>query len=198
MIEALLPLVAYLAGSVSSAILVSRLLGLPDPRAQGSKNPGATNVLRLGGKKAAALTLAGDMLKGLLPVLAAHALQAPGWSNWIVPACALGAFLGHLYPVFFGFKGGKGVATLLGALLGLSWLVGLAVIATWLVVAFLFRYSSLAALSAALAAPFYCLWLLPTPLYAATVAVMSTLLWWRHRSNIRNLLAGTEGRLGAG
>ena len=135
----------YLFGSISTAIIVCKLMGLPDPRTQGSRNPGATNVARLGGKKAAALTLAGDMLKGLLPVTIAHAL---GSDATILAGTALAAFLGHLYPVFFGFQGGKGVATALGVIYGLYWPVGLLTSAVWLIMAVLFRYSSLAALVA--------------------------------------------------
>lgn len=187
--------VAYLLGSISSAVIVGRLLGTADPRTQGSGNPGATNMLRIGGKKAGAITLVGDMLKGLIAVLVARAIGAGA----DVQALAAGAaFLGHLFPVFFGFKGGKGVATALGALLGLQWSVGLLVIGTWLAMAALFRYSSLAALIAAAAAPFYMWWLKPEPVVIAAVVVMGVLLYWRHRSNIRNLLSGTEGRINLG
>ncbi len=186
-------LVAYLLGSLSSAIITCRLMGLPDPRSGGSGNPGATNVLRLGGKKAAAITLAGDMLKGLLPVLAVRALGA---DITIQSAVAVAAFLGHLYPVFFGFRGGKGVATVLGVLLGLHWPVGLMTIGSWLIIAKGFRISSLAALIAILLTPLYLLWLKPEPSLLAAVIFMGTLLFWRHRSNIRNLLHGEEGRIG--
>jgi len=184
---------AYLAGSVSSAIIVCRLLGLPDPRGEGSGNPGATNVLRIGGKKAAAITLIGDMLKGIIPVLVAKALGATIAVQAVV---AVAAFLGHLYPVFFGFRGGKGVATLIGVLLGLHWQVGLLTIATWLVIAKVFRISSLAALLSILVTPVYIWWLIPEPSLLAAIVFMAALLFWRHRSNIRNLLQGTEGRLG--
>lgn len=180
----------YLLGSISSAILVCRMLRLPDPRTQGSGNPGATNVLRVGGKKAAAVTLLGDMLKGLLPVLAAHAL---GMATPILAAVAMAAILGHLFPVFFGFRGGKGVATSLGALLGAAWPVGLAVVATWLVVFALTRISSLSALTAFVLAPFYAWWLQGEAVFVAAVALITLLLIWRHRSNIRKLLGGTEG-----
>jgi glycerol-3-phosphate acyltransferase PlsY len=193
--HALLILIAYLFGSLSAAILLCRLLGLPDPRTQGSGNPGATNVLRIGGKKAAAATLFLDMLKGLLPVLLARALEAP---VEIQAATAFAAFLGHLYPVFFRFQGGKGVATALGVLLGLNGLVGLATIATWLVMAFVFRISSLAALTAMLLTPGY-FWLLdrqPPLLFA--MGLITLMLFWRHRSNIRKLLAGTEGKISLG
>jgi glycerol-3-phosphate acyltransferase PlsY len=188
-------LAAYLLGSIASAVIVGRLLGTADPRSQGSGNPGATNMLRIGGKKAGAITLVGDMLKGLIAVLIARAFD----TGAEVQALAAGAaFLGHLFPVFFGFRGGKGVATALGALLGLQWTVGLLVIATWIVMALLFRYSSLAALIAAAAAPIYMWWLRPEPAVIAVSLLMSVLLYWRHRSNIRNLLSGTEGRINLG
>jgi acyl phosphate:glycerol-3-phosphate acyltransferase len=183
---------AYLAGSISSAIIVCRLLGLPDPRGEGSGNPGATNVLRIGGKKAAAITLIGDMLKGLIPVLVAKLLGAPLGVQAMV---AVAAFLGHLYPVFFGFRGGKGVATALGVLLGLHWQVGLLTIATWLVIAKLFKVSSLAALLSLLVTPLYIWWLIPERSLIAAIVFMVALLFWRHRSNIRNLIQGTEGRI---
>jgi len=183
----------YLLGSLSSAIITCRLLGLPDPRSQGSGNPGATNVLRIGGKKAAAITLIGDMLKGLLPVLAAKLLGA---DVSIQAAVAVAAFLGHLYPLFFGFKGGKGVATALGVLLGLHWPVGLLTIATWLVIAKVFKISSLAALLAILVTPLYIWWLIPKQSLSIAMLFMGTLLFWRHRSNIKGLLAGREGKIG--
>jgi glycerol-3-phosphate acyltransferase PlsY len=186
-------LVGYLLGSLSSAIITCRLMGLPDPRSGGSGNPGATNVLRLGGKKAAAITLAGDMLKGLLPVLVVKALGA---DITVQSAVAVAAFLGHLYPVFFGFRGGKGVATMLGVLLGLHWPAGLLTIASWLVIAKGLKISSLAALIAILLAPLYVLWLKPEPPLLAAVIFMAALLFWRHRSNIRNLLRGEEGSIG--
>lgn len=192
-LEIVLIVLGYLVGSISSAIVVCRLMGLPDPRTQGSGNPGATNVLRVGGKKAAALTLAGDMLKGLLPVLLASSL--PQVSDRALALVGLAAFFGHLYPVFFGFRGGKGVATGLGVLLGFSWWVGLATIATWLAVAFLLRISSLSALTAMLLAPFYVWWLRPDTALIAAAAVMTAVLYWRHRSNIANLLKGTEDRI---
>ncbi|MGD8672574.1 MAG: glycerol-3-phosphate 1-O-acyltransferase PlsY [Thiogranum sp.] len=183
---------AYLAGSVSSAIIVCRLLGLPDPRGEGSGNPGATNVLRIGGKKAAAITLIGDMLKGIIPVLLAKLLGA---TLAVQAMVAVAAFLGHLYPVFFGFRGGKGVATTIGVLLGLHWQVGLLTVATWLVIAKVFRISSLAALLSILVTPVYIWWLIPEPSLLAAMLFMAALLFWRHRSNIRNLFQGTEGRL---
>lgn len=185
-------LLAYLFGSVSTAIIVCRAMGLPDPRTQGSGNPGATNVLRLGGKKAAALTLVGDLLKGLVPVLIARLLTQ---EEAVLVAAGLAAFLGHLYPLFFRFQGGKGVATAMGVLLGLSWPVALAAAGIWLVMAKVFRISSLSALTAAVLAPFL-MWGLDgrTPFIAMSM-IISALLLWRHRSNIQNLVAGTEGRI---
>jgi glycerol-3-phosphate acyltransferase PlsY len=185
----------YLFGSISTAIIVCRLMGLPDPRTEGSRNPGATNVARIGGKKAAALTLFGDMLKGLLPVLIAHALHADAT---VLAGTALAAFLGHLYPVFFAFQGGKGVATALGVTFGLHWPVGLLTAGTWLVVALLFRTSSLAALTASLAIPAGFAWLWPEPVLVGSMCLMTALLYWRHRSNIANLLSGKEGRISFG
>ena len=188
-----LPLLAYLLGSVSSAVVIARVMGLPDPRETGSKNPGATNILRYGGKTAAILTLAGDILKGVAAVLIARALTADAM---IIALTGFAAFLGHLFPVFFGFRGGKGVATALGVWLALNLWVGLALIVTWVLMAALFRYSSLSALMASLAAPLYVAWLSPGAPYLATMIVMSVILIFRHRSNIRNLMAGTEGKIG--
>lgn len=188
----LLILAAYLLGSVSSAIIVCRLMGLPDPRTQGSKNPGATNVLRIGGKRAAAITLVGDSLKGLLPMLAGHLL---GVGPAALAGIGVAAFLGHLYPVFFGFQGGKGVATALGVQLGLDWPIGLSVAAIWLFVAKVLKISSLSALISMALAPVI-VWLFwPEPTLIGMQLVITGLLFWRHRSNIRNLLAGTEDRL---
>jgi glycerol-3-phosphate acyltransferase PlsY len=185
----------YLFGSISTAIIVCKLMGLPDPRTEGSRNPGATNVARLGGKKAAALTLAGDMLKGLVPVLIARALHA---DSTILAATALAAFLGHLYPVFFGFQGGKGVATALGVIYGLHWPVGLLTTGIWLAMALVFRYSSLAALTAILLTPLCFMWLLPERPIVIAMVVLAMLLFWRHRSNIANLLSGEEGKISFG
>ena len=185
----------YLFGSVSAAIIVCRLMGLPDPRTTGSRNPGATNVARIGGKRAAILTLLGDMLKGLVPVLIAHALDA---GAVILAGTALAAFLGHLYPLFFGFQGGKGVATALGVSYGLDWRAGLAISAIWLLVALVFRYSSLAALTAIALTPAVFYWLMPEPAIIAAMTVLAVLLFWRHRSNIANLLSGKEGRISFG
>jgi glycerol-3-phosphate acyltransferase PlsY len=188
-----LPLLAYLLGSVSSAVVIARLMGLQDPRETGSKNPGATNILRYGGKAAAILTLAGDILKGVIAVLIARALTA---DDVIIVLSGFAAFLGHLFPVFFGFRGGKGVATALGVWLALSPWVGLLLLATWVLMAVLFRYSSLSALTASVAAPLYVAWLSPGMPYLATMIVMSAILIFRHRSNIRNLLAGSEAKIG--
>jgi glycerol-3-phosphate acyltransferase PlsY len=189
MMEWLFVPAAYLLGSISSAIIVCRLMGLPDPRGQGSGNPGATNVMRIGGKKAAAITLAGDMLKGLIPVLAAKAFGA---SELVLLSVALAAFLGHLYPLFFGFRGGKGVATGFGVLLGVSWALGLAVFATWLLVYKLFKVSSLSALTAAVLTPAYA-WLVTGSInMVMATLLLSGLSLWRHKSNIRRLLTGEE------
>ncbi|HRZ05866.1 MAG TPA: glycerol-3-phosphate 1-O-acyltransferase PlsY [Candidatus Competibacteraceae bacterium] len=183
----------YLAGSISTAILVCRAMGLPDPRSEGSRNPGATNVLRFGGKKAAAITLAGDFLKGLLPVLFA---RLAGLEEIGLALTALAAFLGHLYPVFFGFEGGKGVATAFGAILGLSWPVALVALAIWLFMAFVVRISSLSALTAAALTPLLGWWFSLPPAYNVAILAMVILLIWRHRSNIRNLLSGAEDKIG--
>jgi len=188
----LVPL-AYLLGSLSTAVIVSRVLGLPDPREQGSKNPGATNVLRLGGKKAAVITLVGDAMKGLIPVVIAQYL---GVTPDMLAAVGLAAFLGHLYPVFFGFKGGKGVATALGVLTGFSGWVGLSVLATWLLMAWLFRISSLAALTAAALAPVFVWFLVHSAVLTAAALTMTFLLISRHRGNIERLLRGEESRIG--
>ena len=199
---------AYLLGSISSAIIVCHLMGLPDPRTQGSGNPGATNVLRIGGpkaRKAAAITLFGDSLKGFLPMFATHLLGAAGLVDsgaWLLAAVALAAFLGHLYPIFFGFKGGKGVATALGVQFGLFLPIGAAVAAIWLFVAKVLKVSSASALVSMAAAPLL-VWLL-WPLHAKSgtgvlvgmQTLITLILFWRHRSNIRNLMAGTEGRIG--
>lgn len=189
MMEWLLVPFAYLTGSVSSAIIVCKLMGLADPRENGSGNPGATNVMRIGGKKAAAITLVGDALKGLIPVLIAKAL---GVDTMVLSAVVFAAFLGHLYPVFFGFKGGKGVATSLGVTLGVAWLLGLAVSGTWLLVYKIGKISSLSALVAAVLTPFY-VWLIVGDAYLiVTFALISAVLLWRHRGNIQRLLDGRE------
>lgn len=190
-------LFSYLIGSISFAVVTSKLFKLPDPRTFGSKNPGATNVLRTGKKAAAALTLLGDAAKGWLAVFLALRF-APGFGldDGTIAACVLAVFLGHVYPVFFGFHGGKGVATALGILLALNAWLGLALLATWLVVTLIWRISSLSALIAAGCAPFYAWFLLPSKTLFAGVVVVSLLLAWRHQSNIRNLLSGKESAIG--
>lgn len=190
-------LAAYLIGSLSFAVIVSRLMGLNDPRTYGSGNPGATNVLRSGNKAAAVLTLLFDALKGFLPVWAVAQFGGRfGLGDGTVALVGIAAFLGHLWPVFFRFRGGKGVATAAGVLLGINWMLGLATLATWLIVAFFFRYSSLAALVAAVFAPFYQLLIWGGGPIAVTVTVMGLLLIWRHSANIQKLLKGTESKLG--
>lgn len=195
LISLILPLMGYLFGSISSAVIVSKMMGLKDPRTEGSGNPGATNVLRLGGKKAAIITLIGDVLKGLLPVIIASALTDGAW----IPALtAAAAFLGHLFPVFFGFKGGKGVATASGAIIGLSPAIAGMLFITWVTVAVISRYSSLSALVAAVLAPLYAWWLgLPVPTVLAIVLIAVVLIW-RHRENISRLRAGTESKIKLG
>ncbi|MCH8079256.1 MAG: glycerol-3-phosphate 1-O-acyltransferase PlsY [Proteobacteria bacterium] len=195
-------LLAYLLGSVSSAVIVCKLLQLEDPRTQGSKNPGATNVLRLYGKKAAIPTLVGDVLKGVVPVVIGHSLNS---SDMILACIGLAAFSGHLFPVFFHFKGGKGVATFVGVLLGTYWVLGLAFMGTWLLMAAIFRYSSLSGLTAAAMTPAYTALLLESSLNTSfnsewlifSTLLMAILLFWRHTSNIKNLLSGKEDKIGA-
>lgn len=184
---------AYCMGSVSTAILVSRALSLSDPREVGSGNPGATNVLRYAGKKAAAVTLLGDALKGVIPVLVARALDIEPPALTLIGAAA---FLGHLYPVFYGFRGGKGVATILGVTLALNLHIGLTFIAVWLLMAAALRYSSLAALSATVAMPISAWFFGERPGAIAIYAAMAALIIWRHRSNIGNLVHGREKRIG--
>ena len=193
MTDILLIVGGYLFGSISTAIVVCRLMGLPDPRGVGSGNPGATNVLRLGGKKAAAVTLFGDMLKGFVPALAA---VLTGQRPEVIALVALAAFLGHLYPIFFRFEGGKGVATALGVLFGLSWMVGGATAATWLVTAAITRISSLSALVAMAIAPGYVWWVFQSMALTVAMGVMTVLLYWRHRENIRRILSGEEKKIG--
>jgi glycerol-3-phosphate acyltransferase PlsY len=190
-------LFAYLLGSLSFAVIVSRLMGLGDPRSYGSGNPGATNVLRSGNKLAAILTLVLDALKGYLPVLAVVLWGEPhGLGEGSASAVGVAAFLGHVWPVFFRFQGGKGVATAAGVLFGLNPLLGLATLLTWAIVAFFTRYSSLAAIAAAVFAPFYELLIWDAGPIAMAAVVMGLLLIWRHSANISKLLAGTESRLG--
>jgi acyl phosphate:glycerol-3-phosphate acyltransferase len=193
---------AYLLGSLTFAVFVCKLLGLPDPRSYGSNNPGASNVLRSGSKLAAILTLLLDALKGFVPVLLVKLYGKPyGMEDGTVALVGLAAFFGHLYPIFFKFKGGKGVATAAGVILAISWPLGLATLGTWLIIAYFFRYSSLAALVSAIFAPVYYLmgdaaaWSTETPITAALI-VMGAMLVYAHRENITRLLKGTESRLG--
>lgn len=191
----LLIVLAYLLGSISTAIITCKLMGLPDPRTVGSNNPGATNVLRHGGKKAAAITLLGDLLKGLIPVLVARYVFGVSDYTWLI-LIGIAAFLGHLYPVFYGFKGGKGVATAIGVFLGVNLWGGLAFVATWLIMAKGFKISSLAALIATALSPIY-FWVLSDGHGWLTLGVVfiAVLIFWRHQSNIRNLLSGKEDKI---
>ena len=193
---------AYLLGSVSFAVLVSKLMGLPNPHSYGSKNPGATNVLRTGNKKAAILTLLGDSLKGFIAVmLAKWILQDQAEPAWFIGGVALAVFLGHVFPIWHRFQGGKGVATAAGVLFGLHWVLGLAALSTWLIMAFFFRYSSLAALTTAIFAPLFAylmFFLQQTISQISSIAVLmiGIVLIWRHQSNIQKLMNGTEGKIG--
>jgi glycerol-3-phosphate acyltransferase PlsY len=196
-------LAAYLVGSLAFAVIISRVMGLSDPRTFGSKNPGATNVLRSGNKAAAIVTLLFDALKGFVPVLLVKLYgRKYGMGDTTMALVGLAAFLGHLYPVFFRFQGGKGVATFFGVIFGIHWLLGVATGLTWLIIAYFFRYSSLASLVAAVFAPtFYLLgnriqWYSEPPV-AVALFLMALLLAWRHRANIQRLLQGKESRLGA-
>ena len=190
---------AYLIGSLSFAVIVSKFYGLDDPRNYGSGNPGATNVLRSGRKKAAALTLLGDALKGLVAVLLARWLQSYfGLADEVVAAVAVTVLVGHMWPLFFGFKGGKGVATALGVLLALSWPVALICAAVWLMMAFGLKISSLAALTATVISPLAAMFLVQQPSWQAAIAVIAALVLLRHRSNIQNLLSGKESKIGSG
>ena len=193
LIEYIVIFASYLIGSLSSAIIVCKLMHLPDPRGEGSGNPGATNVLRFGGKKAAAITLAGDMLKGLIPVLI---VKYMGMSNQIIALVGFAAFLGHLYPVFFQFKGGKGVATMLGVMFGFSWWIGLATAGTWLFMAKIVKISSLPALVATALAPVYVWYWFNDVTAIGLTIIMTVILFWRHRSNIQNMVKGTEDAIG--
>lgn len=188
----LLPVVGYLCGSLASAVIVCRLMKLPDPRSEGSGNPGATNVLRLGGKKAAALTLAGDFLKGVIPVLLAYLLSG---RPSVMASTAVAAVVGHMYPVFFQFKGGKGVATAFGAVTGLVYPVALFMGAVWVLTAMATRYASLASMAAAVAAPLFALVFIQQFAYAVALAIMAALLVYRHRGNIQRLRDGTESEI---
>ena len=197
----LIPL-AYLIGSISFAVVVSKCMNLPDPHSYGSGNPGATNVLRTGNKLAAALTFLGDALKGYLAVMLARVLLGDqsltaSLGSWVLCGVVLAVFLGHLFPIFHGFKGGKGVATACGILFGVNAILGVATLSTWIIVAVFLRYSSLAALAAAIFGPIYFVFLFGfQPMGIALLAVCSLLIW-RHRSNIQNLLNGTESRIGS-
>ena len=200
---AVVVLLSYLLGSLSFAVIVSKFMGLSDPRSYGSKNPGATNVLRSGNKLAAILTLLFDALKGWAPVFGVVNFGSVwGFADGTAALAGLAAFLGHLYPVFFRFQGGKGVATALGVLMGVNPVLGLAIAMTWLAIAWFFRYSSLAALMAAVLAPVYyamagdLVWSFQGPILGL-LCVMGILLIWRHRDNVNRLLAGTESKLGA-
>ena len=187
-----LPILGYLCGSLASAIIVCRVMKLPDPRKQGSGNPGATNVLRLGGKKAAGLTLAGDVLKGAVPVLLAHLLSD---SPAILAATAVAAIVGHMYPVFFQFKGGKGVATTFGAVAALVYPVALFMGAIWILAAMATRYASLASMAAAVAAPLFALVFIQESAYVVALTIIAALLVYRHRDNIQRLRQGTESEI---
>jgi glycerol-3-phosphate acyltransferase PlsY len=194
--------IAYLIGSISFAVVVSKCMRLPDPHTYGSKNPGATNVLRTGNKLAAVLTLIGDALKGFLALMLARAVigdpPIPVYlDSWLVCAVAIAVFLGHLFPIFHRFQGGKGVATACGILFGVSSVLGAATLGTWIIVALFLRYSSLAALSAAIFGPLYCVFLFGLHPIVLALVVISLLLIWRHRSNIANLLNGNESRIGS-
>ncbi|MFM0052847.1 glycerol-3-phosphate 1-O-acyltransferase PlsY [Caballeronia grimmiae] len=201
MIYLIVAVASYLIGSISFAVVVSKAMGLADPRSYGSGNPGATNVLRTGNKRAAILTLIGDAFKGWLPVWlvghfgAGYGLDATGLAT-VVALSAIAVFLGHLYPVFFRFQGGKGVATAAGVLLAIHPVLGLATLLTWLIIAFFFRYSSLAALVAAAFAPLFQVFLFGPSRVSLAVLAMSALLVWRHRANISKLIAGKESRIG--
>ena len=197
----LIPL-AYLIGSISFAVVVSKCMRLPDPHSYGSGNPGATNVLRTGNKLAAVLTLIGDALKGYFAVMLARVLLGDEsltstLGSWVLCGVVVAVFLGHLSPIFHGFKGGKGVATACGILFGINWALGLATLSTWMIVALFMRYSSLAALAAAIFGPIYFVFLFGFQPMGLALLVVCFLLIWRHRSNIQNLMNGTESRIGS-
>jgi acyl phosphate:glycerol-3-phosphate acyltransferase len=189
--------VAYLIGSVSFAVIVSRVFALPDPRSYGSGNPGATNMLRTGRRSAAALTLLGDVAKGWLAVFLARSVADAGMIEVTEAAAAAAVVVGHAYPLFHRFQGGKGVATVLGVLAGLNLYLAGGAIATWVIIAFFFRISSLAALVSAVLAPVFCYLLYGLHPFTAAVAAIALLIIYRHKANIRNLLAGTETRIGS-
>jgi glycerol-3-phosphate acyltransferase PlsY len=201
-LDLLLIPIAYLMGSISFAVVVSKCMRLPDPHSYGSGNPGATNVLRTGNKLAAVLTLIGDALKGYLAVMLARVLLGDESltstvNSWLLCGVVIAVFLGHLFPIFHGFKGGKGVATACGILFGINWILGLATLSTWIIVAAFMRYSSLAALAAAIFGPIYFVFLFGFQPMGIALLIVCLLLVWRHRSNIQNLLNGTEGRIGS-
>jgi glycerol-3-phosphate acyltransferase PlsY len=194
--------IAYLIGSISFAVVVSKCMRLPDPHTYGSGNPGATNVLRTGNKLAAVLTLIGDALKGYIAVVLARVLLGDEsltstLGSWVLSGVVIAVFLGHLFPIFHGFKGGKGVATACGILFGINWILGAATLSTWIIVAMFMRYSSLAALAAAVFGPIYFVFLFGFQPMGAALLVVCALLIWRHRSNIQNLMNGTESRIGS-
>lgn len=194
--------IAYLIGSISFAVVVSKCMRLPDPHTYGSGNPGATNVLRTGNKLAAVLTLIGDALKGYIAVMLARILLgdeslSSTLDSWVLCGVVIAVFLGHLFPIFHGFKGGKGVATACGILFGINWVLGLATLSTWIIVAMFMRYSSLAALAAAVFGPIYFVFLFGLQPMGWALLVICLLLIWRHRSNIQNLMNGTESRIGS-
>jgi glycerol-3-phosphate acyltransferase PlsY len=201
-LDLLLIPIAYLIGSISFAVVVSKCMRLPDPHSYGSGNPGATNVLRTGNKLAAVLTLIGDALKGFFAVMLARILLGDEsltstLSSWLLCGVVIAVFLGHLFPIFHGFKGGKGVATACGILFGINWILGLATLGTWIIVAAFMRYSSLAALAAAVFGPIYFVFLFGFQPMGIALLAVCLLLIWRHRSNIHNLINGKESRIGS-
>lgn len=201
-LDLLLIPIAYLIGSISFAVVVSKCMRLPDPHSYGSGNPGATNVLRTGNKLAAVLTLIGDALKGFFAVMLARILLGDEsltstLSSWLLCGVVIAVFLGHLFPIFHGFKGGKGVATACGILFGINWILGLATLGTWIIVAAFMRYSSLAALAAAIFGPIYFVFLFGFQPMGIALLAVCLLLIWRHRSNIHNLINGKESRIGS-
>jgi len=201
-LELLLIPVAYLIGSISFAVVVSKCMSLPDPHSYGSGNPGATNVLRTGNKLAAVLTLIGDALKGYFAVMLARIFLGDDsltstLSSWLLCGVVIAVFLGHLFPLFHSFKGGKGVATACGILFGIHWILGAATLGTWIIVAMFIRYSSLAALAAAVFGPIYFVFLFGFHPMGIALLVVCLLLIWRHRGNIKNLINGTESRIGS-
>jgi acyl phosphate:glycerol-3-phosphate acyltransferase len=201
-LDLLLIPIAYLIGSISFAVVVSKCMRLPDPHSYGSGNPGATNVLRTGNKLAAVLTLMGDALKGFLAVMLARIilgdeLLTSTLNSWLLCCVVVTVFLGHVFPIFHGFRGGKGVATACGILFGINWILGIATLSTWIIVATFMRYSSLAALAAAVFGPIYFVFLFGFQPMAIALVFVCALLIWRHRSNIKNLMNGSESRIGS-